>query len=83
VDFGQKLIIVRDGKGQKDRSTVLPEGIAAPLKAHLQTVQERHHQDLQKGHGRAPLPHALHRKYPHAEREWVWQFLFSPYFPDS
>ena len=70
------MIIVRDGKGQKDRSVGLPEGITRPLQIHLQAVQQIHHHDLQQGHGRAPLPNALAKKYPTAEKEWLWQFIF-------
>lgn len=76
IDFGQKMIVVRDGKGQKDRTTTLPETIVAPLQIHLQTVKKLHHDDLQRGYGRAPLPNALARKYPNAETEWKWQFVF-------
>lgn len=75
-DFGQHLIVVRDGKGQKDRTTTLPERIVPDLHRHLAAVQQQHHADLQKGYGRAPLPDALDRKYVNAEQEWVWQFVF-------
>jgi integron integrase len=76
VDFGQRMIVVRDGKGQKDRTTTLPERSVPGLQKHLAAVQNLHHADLQKGYGRAPLPDALDRKYANAEREWVWQFVF-------
>lgn len=76
IDFGQRMIVVRDGKGQKDRTTTLPERIVPDLHKHLANVQKQHHADLQKGHGRAPLPDALDRKYVNAECEWVWQFVF-------
>lgn len=76
IDFGQRLIVVRDGKGQKDRTTTLPERVVPDLHKHLAVVQKQHHADLQKGNGRAPLPDALDRKYVNAEREWVWQFVF-------
>ncbi len=76
VDFGQGLLIVRDGKGQKDRSTTLPKVLIDKLKSHLDQVKQTHHNDLQSGHGRAPLPKALSRKYPNAEKEWAWQFVF-------
>ena len=76
IDFGQRLIVVRDGKGQKDRTTTLPDRVAPALQKHLAQVKKLHHADLQKGHGRAPLPDALDRKYTNAEREWVWQFVF-------
>lgn len=76
VDFGQELLIIRDTKGREDRITMLPEVVKMPLMAHLQTVKTIHHQDLQQGHGRVPLPQALEKKYPNANREWIWQFVF-------
>lgn len=76
VDFGQKQLLVRDGKGQKDRTTTLPEFVIAPLQVHLSIVKKLHHEDLQQGFGFAPLPTALARKYPNAETEWLWQFVF-------
>ena len=72
IDFGQRLIVVRDGKGQKDRTTTLPERIVPDIQKQLVRVQKQHHADLQQGHGRAPLPDALDRKYVNAECEWVW-----------
>lgn len=76
VDFGQKLVIVRDGKGYKDRSTVLPAQVVPGLRHHLETARELHHQDLEQGNGRTSLPYALARKYPNANREWKWQYIF-------
>ncbi|MCA9949636.1 MAG: integron integrase [Anaerolineales bacterium] len=76
IDFGQKLLMVRDGKGQKDRTTTLPDVVVPGLQAHLCAVKQLHHDDLQQGNGRVPLPTALAKKYPNAEREWVWQFVF-------
>ncbi|MCB9421011.1 MAG: integron integrase [Ardenticatenaceae bacterium] len=76
IDFGQKLLVVRDGKGQKDRTTMLPDAVVPALQAHLQVVKKQHHDDLQRGYGRAPLPNALAKKYPNAETEWQWQFIF-------
>ncbi len=76
VDFGQKMIVVRDGKGQKDRATTLPDAVVPALQSHIQTVKAQHHHELQRGHGRAPLPNALAKKYPNAETEWPWQFVF-------
>jgi site-specific recombinase XerD len=67
VDFGQRLLVVRDGKGQKDRTTPLPEMVVAALNQHLGDVEALHHQDLQRGFGRAPLPDALARKYPNLD----------------
>lgn len=76
LDFGQHLIVIRDGKGQKDRTTPLPEVLLDDLQSHLEWVQSLHHNDLQQGNGRAPLPNALARKYPNAETDWQWQFVF-------
>lgn len=76
VDFGRRKIAVRDGKGDKDRMTVLPELILPALQAHLRTVRETHAQDLAKGYGSVWLPYALATKYPDASRSWVWQYVF-------
>jgi integron integrase len=76
VDFDYRQITVRSGKGAKDRVTVLPQSLTAALQAHLQRTQARHTQDLAEGYGRVYLPHALARKYPHADREWGWQYVF-------
>jgi len=76
VDFEQEMLLVRDGKGFKDRTTVLPKVVIAPLQTHLAQVKDLHHQDLQQGNGRVSLPYALSRKYPDANREWGWQFVF-------
>ncbi len=76
VDFEQRQIIVRDGKGGKDRVTVLPETLVPFLQEHLRHVKYLHDDDLSKGYGNAPLPSALERKYPNASREWKWQYIF-------
>ncbi|MEK6747640.1 MAG: integron integrase [Pseudomonadota bacterium] len=76
IDFAQRSIIVRDGKGQKDRITMLPEKLIEPLRAHLHVVKALHEQHLATGGGDVYLPHALERKYPHANREWLWQYVF-------
>jgi len=76
LDFGQRLIVVRDGKGQQDRTAPLPDTLAVALQQQLQRVQAQHHEDLQNGDGRAPLPNALARKYKNGETEWQWQFVF-------
>ncbi len=76
VDYGQKLLVVRDGKGQIDRTTTLPDVAVPGLQAQLKVVEQQHHVDLQRGYGRAPLPKALAKKYPNAEKELVWQFMF-------
>ena len=76
IDFGQHQILVRDGKGHKDRVTMLPETVDEPLSQHLRRVKQLHRQDLAIGHGAVDLPDALARKYPNAAREWVWQYAF-------
>jgi integron integrase len=76
IDFAYRQITVRDGKGGKDRVTVLPSSLVAPLTDHLTRVRALHERDLARGHGRAPLPDALGRKYPNATTEWRWQFVF-------
>ena len=76
VEFSRFEILIRDGKGQKDRVTMLPRKIALPLQHHLERVQALHRQDLLEGYGLANLPHALARKYPNAAAEWCWQFVF-------
>ena len=77
VDFGRNEIVVRDGKGQKDRVTTLPESAKDPLLQHLHGVQKLHEQDLKRGAGRVWIPGAICRKYPNADREWCWQYVFS------
>ena len=76
VDFTYNQIVVRDGKGRKDRVTMLPQKVKAPLQRHLHDVQQLHAQDVQAGAGHVYLPYALERKYPNASREWVWQYVF-------
>ncbi|MBT3714346.1 MAG: integron integrase [Anaerolineae bacterium] len=76
IDFGNKQIIVRDGKGGKDRRTMLPEQLTDAIKTHLENVWEVHQKDLEKGYGKTWLPYALARKYPNAEKEWIWQYIF-------
>jgi integron integrase len=76
VDFGYARITVRDGKGAKDRVTMLPLNLAAPLQRHLDKVQKQHEEDLEEGWGEVFLPEALARKYPNAAREWGWQYVF-------
>ena len=73
-DFGQ--ITVRHGKGDKDRVTVLPQGLVPALRAHLAAVHERHLVALREGYGGVELPDALARKYPRADRDWAWQYAF-------
>jgi len=76
VDFAYRQIVVRDGKGARDRATMLPESLVQPLQQHLGKVRALHGRDIKEGFGEVRLPHALARKYPRAGREWVWQFLF-------
>ncbi len=76
VDFSQHQITIRDGKGGKDRTTMLPSSLESPLREHLRVVRELHRQDLEEGYGRVHLPYALETKYPGAESEWKWQYVF-------
>ena len=76
IDFSRNEILVRDGKGAKDRITMLPESLKAPLQEHLKTVKAIHERDLADGWGRVLLPDALDRKYPNAPKEWRWQWVF-------
>jgi integron integrase len=76
VDFSRREILVRDGKGFKDRVTMLPAALAAPLAEHLERVKALHGRDLAAGRGAVYLPYALERKYPGAARDWAWQYVF-------
>jgi integron integrase len=76
LEFSRGEILVRDGKGQKDRVTMLPRSLVAGLQQQLQAVRVLHEQDLAQGFGRANLPFALARKYPSAAADWGWQFVF-------
>ena len=76
VDFHYRQITVRNGKGGKDRVTVLPDSLIMLLKEHLERVKELHDRDLAEGFGHVYLPYALARKYPSADREWGWQYVF-------
>jgi integron integrase len=76
VDLERRQIHVRDGKGRKDRCTVIPETLIAPLREHITRVHAQHRLDLAAGNGAVALPDALRRKYPGAPREWAWQWLF-------
>ncbi|MDF0643286.1 MAG: hypothetical protein P0111_04600 [Nitrospira sp.] len=76
VDPAHNQIVVRGGKGDKDRYTTLPMAIKAPLVQHLNAVRRQHEEDLRQGLGRVVLPHALDRKYPNAGKEWGWQWVF-------
>lgn len=70
VDFAQHQLVIRDTKGKESRVTMLPNRIVEPLQAHLRTVRQLHHQDLDHGYGAVCLPFALERKYPHSDRQW-------------
>ena len=76
ADFACARITVRDTKGGRDRVTMLPVNLTAPLQRHLQKAKAQHEQDLADGFGEVWLPDALARKYPNAAREWGWQFVF-------
>ncbi len=76
IDYKMKQLTVRSGKGAKDRVTTFPQTIISLLENHLAKVKILHHQDLAKGYGEVYLPYALERKYPHAAKEWGWQYVF-------
>ena len=76
IDLERRQIVIRRGKGQKDRPTVLPTVVVEPLARHLESVKRQHEADLVRGLGRVVLPFALDRKYPNAPTEWAWQFVF-------
>jgi integrase len=76
VEFSRRAILVRDGKGRKDRIAVLPDGIVDALSAQLSRVKELHAKELASGYGRVWLPDALAGKYVGASREWGWQYVF-------
>jgi integron integrase len=76
VDFARAEITVRDGKGGKDRRTILPRSLGESLQREVDRARVLHERDLSEGFGEARLPHALARKYPHAAREFAWQFVF-------
>lgn len=76
VDFGYKQITVWNGKGRKDRITMLPNRVIPKLKFHIEKVKRLHQTDLKKGFGQTILPNALSKKYPGAESEFLWQYLF-------
>ena len=76
IDFDMNQIIVRDGKGKKDRATMLPDNIKDTLRTHLVFLKQMHENDLSKGFGRVYLPYALAKKYKNADTEFVWQYVF-------
>jgi len=76
IDFSRNQIVVRAGKGNKDRYTMLPAAAKEPLLRHCQFIERQHEEDLKQGQGRVSLPDALERKYPNAGKEWGWQWVF-------
>jgi len=76
LDFGNRRIVVRNGKGGKDRVVPLPERLMESLQAHLGRVAALHEEDLAGGAGFVYLPHAMARQAPNAPREWIWQYVF-------
>jgi integron integrase len=76
LDFAQHQVVVRDGKGTRDRVTMLPTSLVEPLQIHLRRVKRLHEHDLAHGYGAVYLPFALERKYPHASCDWAWQYVF-------
>ncbi len=76
VDFGQQIIVIRDAKGDKDRIVPLPKKLVTHLKEQLEHARQIHNHDIGLGFGRVSLPYALARKYPHADAEWIWQYVF-------
>jgi integrase len=79
IDFALHQITIRDGKGEKDRITMLPKSLSEQLQRHLEKVRLLHEEDLAEGFGDVFLPYALERKYPAAPRAWEWQYVF-PFF---
>ena len=76
LDFERNIILIRDAKGAKDRVVPLPKFLITPLKAQLEKAKQLHNLDLKDGLGRVALPYALEKKYPNANREWTWQYIF-------
>ena len=76
LDFAYQRISIHNGKGHKDRVSMLPAALVAPLQRHIKSVKVIHDKDLKEGFGRVKLPKALNRKYPNADREWGWQYVF-------
>lgn len=77
LDFGHRAILVRDGKGAKDRVVTLPDELIVPLRRHLANRRTWYERDYARGHANVYLPHALERKYPNAASEWAWQYVFA------
>jgi integron integrase len=83
VDFEYSQVVVQDGKGQKDRVTILPDVVATALHTHLRNVRTQHMHALQHGYGGVELPYALAQKYPHAHLDWGWQYVFPAARPSA
>lgn len=76
LDFERAELLIREGKGGKDRVTMLPQSLLKPLQEHLKQVKQAHEQDLLKGYGEVWLSESVARKYPNAGRDWIWQYVF-------
>ena len=76
IEFSRRAVLVRNGKGAKDRVTTLADSLIEPLQVHLKGIRLAHRKDLADGYGSVYLPYALARKYPNAPFEWGWQYLF-------
>jgi integron integrase len=76
IDFENHQLIIRDGKGENDRMTILPDSLIPTLKIHLEKVRAIHQMDLKEGYGEVFLPYSLARKYPNASKEFAWQYVF-------
>jgi integron integrase len=83
VDLDYRQLLIRDGKGAKDRATVLAEAMVEPLRVHLQRTQEQHRLAVEAGYGGVELPLALARKYPGAHLQWGWQYVFPASTPSA
>jgi integron integrase len=77
IDFDNHQIVVRDGKGENDRFTILPDSLIEPLRLQLEHVRITHQKDLLDGFGAVYLPSALEHKYPQANKDWIWQYVFA------
>jgi len=76
LDFANRQIIVRDGKGENDRATILPDSLVSALKSQVEIARTIHQKDLREGFGEVSLPYALAKKYPNAPKEFAWQYVF-------
>jgi integron integrase len=76
VDFERQQIVVRRGKGNRDRRTMLPQAVRGPLQEHLAAMRRQHERDVRNGAGWVELPHRIELKYPNAGRDWAWQWIF-------